>query len=274
MIDSAFRAIVLMTLLLFLQSSAQSQMIVAHRGASYDAPENTLAAFRLAWQQKSDGIEGDFYLTSDQKIVCIHDKTTKKTAGQTLVVEDSTFAQLRELEYGSWKDAKFRGEPIPTLEEVIETVPRGKKLVIELKSKQSIVPVLVKQLTEHAEKEIEFLIIAFDEATAAACKSRLPNVQVHWLTSFDDKVSPPTPTAAQIAATVKRIGVDGVGMQANTSIIDETFVETLRKGGCNEFHVWTVDSTEDAKRFQQLGAMGITTNIPAVIRDAIEDDAQ
>jgi glycerophosphoryl diester phosphodiesterase len=62
-------------------SPCWSQMIVAHRGASYDAPENTLAAFKLAWQQQSDGIEGDFYLTADRQIVCIHDADTKRTAG-------------------------------------------------------------------------------------------------------------------------------------------------------------------------------------------------
>lgn len=77
-----------------------AQSIVAHRGASFDAPENTLAAFNLAWEQGADAIEGDFYLTADQQIACIHDKTTKRTAGVELKVADSTLDQLRELEYG------------------------------------------------------------------------------------------------------------------------------------------------------------------------------
>ena len=68
-------------------SPCWSQMIVAHRGASHDAPENTLAAFKLAWQQQSDGIEGDFYLTADQQIVCIHDPDTERTAGTKRMVE-------------------------------------------------------------------------------------------------------------------------------------------------------------------------------------------
>lgn len=246
-------------------------MIVAHRGASHDAPENTLSAFRLAWQQQSDGIEGDFYLTSDGEIVCIHDKTTKKTAGAALVVEQSTLPQLRELEYGSWKNPKYRGEPIPTFAEVMQTVPDGKTFVIELKSKVSIVPALVEQLKPFSRRDVKLLIIAFDQKTAAECKRCLPDVRVHWLTSFDDESSPPKPTAMQIAATVKRLGVDGVGMQGKRSIVDKEFIETLQSEGCEEFHVWTIDSVGDAKYFKDLGAMGITTNVPAVIGRAVRD---
>lgn len=255
----------------FTLPDACSQMIVAHRGASRDAPENTLAAFRLAWQQGSNGIEGDFYLTADGKIVCIHDADTKKTAGRKLMVEKSTLKQLRELEYGAWKDQQFRGEPIPTFEQVIESVPSGKTFVIELKSKLPIVPALVKALERRNTDDIQLLIISFDEATAAECKRQLPDVKVHWLTSFQKEQSPPTPTAEQIASTVRRLGVDGVGMQGDTDIINGQFVQALQAGSCDEFHVWTVDSIRDAKYFQQLGAFGITTNVPAVIGGAIRD---
>ncbi len=111
----------------------QAQVIVGHRGASFDAPENTIAAFKLAWEQQADGIEGDFYITKDKQVVCIHDADTKRTAGKKLVVAESTLTELRELEYGKWKDAKFAGEPIPTFEEVLKVVPSGKLFVIELK---------------------------------------------------------------------------------------------------------------------------------------------
>ncbi|RMF37016.1 MAG: glycerophosphodiester phosphodiesterase, partial [Planctomycetota bacterium] len=97
--------------------SASAQKIIAHRGASFDFPENTLVAFRHAWEQGADGIEGDFYLTADGQIVCIHDPDTERTGGQQLMVEQSTLEQLRGLEYGSWKDRRFAGESIPTLED-------------------------------------------------------------------------------------------------------------------------------------------------------------
>jgi glycerophosphoryl diester phosphodiesterase len=252
-------------------STASAQMIVAHRGASHDAPENTLSAFRLAWHQGADGAEGDFYLTADNQIVCIHDDNTQRTAGTKLAVEKSTLAQLRELEYGAWKDSKFVGEPIPTLDEVIDTVPAGKKLVIELKSKLRIVPKLVQTLRKHEARPIEFHVITFDAATAAEFKKQMPSIKTHWLTSFqrNTPLASYHPTAAEIAATVKKIGVDGVGVKNMLEVVDADFVATLKAAGCSEFHVWTVDDVEAAKIYQSLGAIGVTTNVPAVIGSAL-----
>ncbi|SMP46672.1 glycerophosphoryl diester phosphodiesterase [Neorhodopirellula lusitana] len=254
-----------------LAAPVSAQMIVAHRGASHDAPENTLSAFRLAWQQGADGIEGDFYLTADGEIVCIHDGDTKRTAGVKRVVEKSTLAELRSLEYGSWKNEKFAGEAIPTLDEVIATVPVGKKLVIELKSKLRIVPTLVETLKKHQDKPIQWVVIAFDAPTAAEFKKQMPSVKTHWLTSFkrSSPASSYRPTAAEVAATVKKTGVDGVGMKGMPGVIDADFVKTLKAGGCPEFHVWTIDDVATAKTFESLGAWGVTTNVPAVIGPAL-----
>lgn len=257
-------------------SLCTGQMIVAHRGASHDAPENTLAAFNLAWEQESDGIEGDFYLTADERIVCIHDRDTQRTCGRKLMVEQSTLSQLRELEYGAWKHAKFRGEPIPTFEQVLRTVPEGKTFVIELKSKKAIVPVLAKELERLDTDSIKLLIISFDRETVAACKETMPAVKVHWLTSFDNKNVrlKYQPTAQAIAKTVQELGAQGVGMKGERAAIDADFIQDLKSGGCPEFHVWTIDAIEDAKFFQALGAVGITTNRPGMIGNAIRKSAR
>src|SRR5436190_9554723 len=95
--------------------------LVAHRGASADAPENTVAAIKLAWEQKADASEFDVYLTKDGKIVVIHDATTKRTAGEDKKVADTSLEDLRKLEVGKWKNPKFAGEKIPTLEEMLAT---------------------------------------------------------------------------------------------------------------------------------------------------------
>jgi glycerophosphoryl diester phosphodiesterase len=250
----------------------RGQMIVAHRGASYDAPENTLAAFRLAWEQESDGIEGDFYLTADDRIVCIHDPDTQRTAGIKRIVEESSLAELRELEYGSWKDPRWHGEQIPTLRDVWETVPDGKLFVIELKSKESIAPVLADQLRTLDDGRIRVLIISFHQETAAACKALMPATRVHWLTKFspDEAGVSFHPDVSTVAETIKRLGVEGVGMRAQREVIDLAFAQALKQMDCREFHVWTVDSIDDAKYFQTLGVMGITTNRPAHLRAAIK----
>ncbi len=259
-------------LVLFLASGRlQAQVIVAHRGASHDAPENTVAAFQLAWRHKCDGIEGDFYLTADNEIVCIHDKDTKRTTGVDLQVESSTLAQLRELDAGSWKGAKWSGQRIPTFEEVFRTVPDDGLFVIELKSKSKIVPVLARQLNRLDAGKIQTLIISFDADTVRACKRLMPSIPAHWLTSFKKSAEAASygPTAAEIADTVRSCGADGVGMKGITEVIDQQFVARLKNQGCDEYHVWTIDRHDDAKYFQDLGVFGITTNRPKEIGHTI-----
>ncbi|MEZ6136297.1 MAG: glycerophosphodiester phosphodiesterase [Pirellulaceae bacterium] len=247
------------------------QMIVGHRGASYDAPENTLAAFREAAEQGADGIEGDFYLTQDKQIVCIHDKDTERTAGTKLIVADSTLAELRELEYGSWKAAKFRGEPIPTLADILKWLPADMLFVIELKVGPEIVPALKQQLEEFEVNQKRLLIISFNAETVTAAKQQLPNVRAHWLTSYkrNKQSGAVSPTRREIAETLKQSRADGLGTQGDRSVVTQEFIAELRAGGMREFHVWTVDQPEDAAYFQELGAVGITTNRPRTIRESL-----
>ncbi|MGI9473580.1 MAG: glycerophosphodiester phosphodiesterase [Rubripirellula sp.] len=272
----ATRLLLLLCLTLgVLHNDGWGQMIVAHRGASHDAPENTVAAFKLAWEQGSDGIEGDFYLTSDDQIVCIHDRDTERTAGSKRVVEDSTLAELRTLEYGGWKGTEWQGELIPTFRQVLATIPAGKLFVIELKSKKAIAPVLAAELAKLDTESIELLIISFDLETVKACRELMPEVRAHWLTKFTDKQKSGEfrPSAAEVAKAIRQCGAAGVGMQGNRNVIDEAYIDALRTEGCDQFHVWTIDSIDDAAYFQDLGAIGITTNRPQFIRDAIREPA-
>ncbi len=247
-----------------------AQLIVGHRGASSDAPENTLAAFRLAFEQGADGIEGDFYVSADKQIVCIHDKTTKRTAGKSMDVAQSTLSQLQQLEYGSWFNETFRGEPIPTFRDVLKIIPSGKWFVIELKTGPEIVPLLKQELESAARSEIQILIIAFDERTVHACKQQMPQSKVHWLTGFKNELGTWQPSIEQVVATAKRCGADGIGFQGNREMLTEQNIASLKSKGIKEFHVWTIDSADDARYFQSQGAFGITTNRPQFIRQSLE----
>ena len=117
-----------------LSSPVSGQLIIGHRGASYDAPENTIASNKLAFEQGADGVEGDYWLAAGGHILDLHDKDTKRVAGKKLVVTTAPFKQLRALDIGSWKDPKWHAERMPTLEEVLAIVPAGKKVFLELKS--------------------------------------------------------------------------------------------------------------------------------------------
>lgn len=253
-------------------SPANAQNIVAHRGASFDAPENTVAAMEVAFEQGADGVEGDFYLTSDGHIVCIHDKDTQRTAGVKHVIVETPLAELRKLDVGSWKDEKYRGERIPTFAEIAETIPDGKKFIIELKVGPEIVAPLKEALAKTDLKDEQILIICFNEKTVAECKKVLPNLKCHWLTGYkqDENTGEWKPTLAEVVATLERSQADGLGTQGEMKHVDAEFIEDLCDEGHCEFHVWTIDKPKVARFYQKLKPWGITTNRPAFIREQLK----
>ena len=251
-------------------------MIVAHRGASEEAPENTLAAFRLAWERGADAIEGDFYLTSDGHIVAMHDETTKRTAGGVeLRVASSTLAQLQALDVGAWKADRYRGERIPTLDQVLAIVPPGKKIFIEIKCGPEIVSKLRAVLHAASRPLEQVVVISFHESVIMEAKRQIPQIKACWLVGYkQDEVtkvwSPPT---ADVLSTLQRIGADGLDTEGNRHVVDQALVQLLRARG-KEIHVWTIDQPADARHFQELGVDSITTNRPAEIRAAMARSAK
>ncbi|MCC6680201.1 MAG: glycerophosphodiester phosphodiesterase [Phycisphaeraceae bacterium] len=251
------------------------QQIVAHRGASFDAPENTLASFRLAWEQGADAIEGDFYLTSDGQIVCMHDKTTKRTTNADLPVAASTFEQLRALDAGSWKDPRYAGEQIPTLDEVLATVPPDKYILIEIKSGPEILPALKQSLDRAGLEPWQTRIICFKQEVITAVKQQLPELAAVWLSSYkqDEQTGAWTPTIDTVVETIQRLDADGFGSKAEDAVVDEAFVARLRQMDLH-LNAWTVDEPEQFARYQQLGFDTITTNRPGFIKQLMAQAGQ
>lgn len=263
-------------LLSVLVGMSHAQMICAHRGASYDAPENTIAAFELAFEQGADAVEGDFYLSKDGRVMCFHDGQLKRTANQPGRIGDYTCAELKTFDVGAWKAAEFRDERIPTLEEVIEVIPPGKTFFIELKSGPEIVGPLATIL-ERAKDKLQpeqIVLICFDKATCVECKKRLPHLKTHWLVGAKMENDPRTgsrrivPTAESIAQTVEQLGVDGVGLGVGRETRFGRITAGLQKAGI-EFHLWTLDDPNVAESFLQHQPIGITTNRPAFMRESL-----
>ncbi len=111
----------------------KTPIIVAHRGASYKAPENTIPAFKIAFDEQADFIEGDFWLTADNEIVCIHDSNTSRVGNKNIKVTISTLDELKKVDVGIRKGNQFAGTTIPTLQEVLEIIPEQKGLHLEIK---------------------------------------------------------------------------------------------------------------------------------------------
>lgn len=244
-------------------------LIIAHRGASKDAPENTIPAFELAWEQGADAIEGDFHLSKDGEIVCIHDKSTLKVSGERRVVRRSTLAELRELEVGRYHSDAYAGTLIPTIAEVFATIPLGKKFYIEIKSGPAIVPKLIEEIEEAGLEESQITVISFKESVIRALKVKAPQYTAYWLSGFKKTPSGDMkPTAKAILKTLKRIKADG--FSSSKTGIDESVIKEVKANGY-EYHVWTVDDVDTARRFIDWGAQSITTNVPGLMRAKLED---
>jgi glycerophosphoryl diester phosphodiesterase len=240
--------------------------IIAHRGSSFDAPENTIAAFKLGLRQNAAGLEGDFRYTKDGHIVCIHDESSLRTSGVDLKIEESTLKEIRELEVGSWKDKKWENEKIPLLTEILMLLPENRKFYIEIKSDVKIIPYL-KEILKAATTVIENIhFISFDKEVVKQVKKEIPQYKAFWLTGLIGEDENRL-TADQVLTILKEVNADGVDCKAVPKIaspVDEDFVKIMRDAGM-ELHCWTVDDVETAKRFVKLGFDSITTNKPALL---------
>lgn len=234
--------------------------IIAHRGAAHDAPENTLAAFELAWRQGADGVEGDFRLTRDGAIVCIHDADTRRTAGEAVRVSEATLAELRRLDVGRWKGERWRGARIPTLDEVLAAVPDQRMVFLEIKCGPGILPPLKAALAASRVPPGQLVVVSFHEGVVVEAKRLLPRVKALWLTAFetDRKTGAVRPSPETILETLAMTGADGVGCSAHPAV-DTALVQALRAAR-KELHVWTVDDVATAEHFVRLGVDSLTSN--------------
>ena len=237
--------------------------IVAHRGASFDAPENTVASMKLAWEQKADVGELDVFLSRDGKIVVIHDPTTRRTTGVDGKVAEMTLAELRKLDAGKWKNEKFAGERIPTLEEILATVPPGKRLFIEVKCWPEIVPELDRVLKASRLKPEQTVVISFSADVVAAVKKARPDLPAYWVVSLVGKR-----TARELIDKAKQIGADGLDLSANPAVLDKAFAEQVKSAGLR-LYVWTVNDVALARKMIEAGVEGITTDRPGWLREQL-----
>ncbi|HWB01979.1 MAG TPA: glycerophosphodiester phosphodiesterase [Verrucomicrobiales bacterium] len=254
-----------------LSLSVRAVEIIAHRGASHDAPENTVAAFKLGYEQKADAVELDIYLSKDGEVVVMHDKTTKRTAGADKPVAEQTLAELRALDAGKWKDAKFAGERIPTLKESLATVPAGKRLFIEIKCGPEVLVPMQNVLKESALSRDQLVIICFQEATLRKARPLFPDLQLYWLVSWpkDKAGQPPVakPKVEDLIATAKSAGFNGLNLES-TFPIDKAFTDKVTAAGL-KLYTWTVDDPKLAASLTAAGVAGITTNRPEWLREQL-----
>lgn len=245
--------------------------IVAHRGASADAPENTLAAIRLAWAQGADAAEIDVLLTADGQLVAIHDETTLRTGGADWVVAKRSLAELKKLDVGSWKSPLFVDELIPTLAEVLDIIPSDKRLFIEVKCGAEAIPELRRVLESAPTSPEQTVLISLDFNTLVAIKRAIPDRVAFWVTEqfareFNGVIRPYPPTIELIAQAVAA-GLDGLDIN-DLPERPNGDIALIRQAGLQTC-VWTVNSLERANWLREEGMQSITTDVPGKLRAAL-----
>jgi glycerophosphoryl diester phosphodiesterase len=254
----------------FATSALTGAEIVAHRGASHDAPENTVLAAKLGFQQNADALELDIFLSKDGQLVISHDLSLKRTTGVDTKITDLTVAELKKLDAGKWKDPKFAGEPVATLDELLATVPAGKRVFIEIKQQGlEIVGALKTALDKTKLKRSQLVIITFNYEPAKAAKLAMPDLPVLYLVSYKpakDTGKPPR-SLAELVADCKAAKLDGLDLQS-TWPMDAATAKMIKDAGLR-LDVWTVDDPAVAKHWIALGAAGVTTNRPAFMREQL-----
>jgi glycerophosphoryl diester phosphodiesterase len=158
---------------------------IAHRGESYDAPENTLAAFRLAFERRIAAIELDVHLTADDELIVCHDADTLRTTGVGQLIRDSNLRDLQRLDAGRWKGSGWAGEKLPSLDEVVDSLPAGTRCFIEIKVGPESLPALERVARGHENKNAQMVIISFRQETVAEVKRKLPYLEAHLLSEFE-----------------------------------------------------------------------------------------
>ncbi|MDZ7331106.1 MAG: glycerophosphodiester phosphodiesterase family protein [candidate division KSB1 bacterium] len=237
-----------------------SLLFIAHRGESYDAPENTLAAINLAWQRNVDAVEIDVHLSRDHHIVVIHDSHTGRLDGQFRRVRNLSLAELKRLDAGSYRGSQWEHERIPTLREVLSTVPVSKKLLIEIKSGPAILKPLRRELDETDLSSEQIQLIGFDLGVMAQAKKLFSELKIFWVRDirYFDWLANWRSELQRLIDRAVLAHLDGLDI-SYWKTIDASFILQVKSAGLT-LYVWVVNELEAAKDLIAAGVDGITSD--------------
>lgn len=234
-------------------------LVVAHRGGSRRAPENTLAAIRKAIEIHADLSEIDVQETSDGKVVLLHDNDLRRVAGVDKKIWEVSYDEIKDLDVGSWFSPDYRGERIPTLTEILDVVEGRIGLNIEIKSNEHnpTLPEKVVKLVQEKGLVSDCVISSFNYEWLPLVKRLNSRLRVGYITS-------------EPVGDISRLEVDFLSLQQK--LVTEDLVRAARKRK-KEVHVWTVNDPKEMGRLIDLGVDGIITDVPDVAVTVLEERA-
>ena len=242
------------------QSSPRACWLVGHRGAMGHAPENTFASFNLAHHLGAEFVECDVHLSKDKRVVVIHDERVDRTTDGHGFVKDLTLQQIKKLDAGSWHSKKFKGERVPTLEELLLWAKKQIShrrfqmgVAIEIKNHPVRYPEIAERVIEtlvQTGMESRVVLISFDHGAVKEAKAVNEKVATGIL--YDKALADPCKRALQMKA-------DALFPRGN--LVTKRLVQKAHKEGL-AVATWTVNEPREMKRIIACGADAIATNFP------------
>ena len=250
-----------------LRAARDRMLVVAHRGCSGRAPENTRAAFEMAIKLGADMIECDVRLTKDEEVVAFHDRTLKRTTNGIGPVGERTLDELKSLDVGSWFEGCFAGERIPTLCEVLQLLDGCALLIIELKANRGnrratgILKDRVLQAVASHHAEDQVILASFDHRLMREIKERNPRLKTAIIyKAVRDFASLPSHLVSRVRADAFVCG---------RWWLSKRLLGDLRNHRIPLF-VYTIDAPRDVEKMLRLKVDGVITNFPDVVLEVLK----
>ncbi|WP_454191559.1 glycerophosphodiester phosphodiesterase [Paenibacillus sp. Marseille-Q7038] len=237
-------------------------LIIAHRGAKGEAPENTIAAFELALQQGCDAFELDIHLSQDGEIMVIHDDTVRRTTNGNGFVKDMTQADLQQLDAGSWFDSSYQGESIPTLREVFEIAPPHLMINVEMKGgiSEGVEEKLIA-LLEECDMYDQVIVSSFHFDSLRTLERLNPKVKTGLLYAQNFARPELLPNTA---------GVNAFSLHPYFIHVEEADFRSVQNEGL-QMYAWTVNEEKVMTKLIEKGIDGIITDYPGRLKKIMEE---
>ncbi|MBI9012667.1 MAG: glycerophosphodiester phosphodiesterase [Clostridiales bacterium] len=232
--------------------------ITAHRGSSFEAPENTLSALKKAMLNGADYAEIDIQLTNDNQIILLHDETFERTTGSANRPDELSLAEIKSLDAGAWFSSEFTDEKIPTLQEVIDLSKGKLKLNIEVKGSKyspNIINELIKVI-EYNNYSDSCVITSLRYEDLEAIESLKPDFKTGYIMFV-------------AIGDIEKLNVDFYSVEETN--VTEAFVSKAHSSG-REVHVWTINDEASMGNILDLGVDNIITDYDALLKNLIKDN--
>ncbi len=245
-------------LLVFNIEVAAQVRIIAHRGCSSLAPENTFSAWKKAIEMKADYIELDIQLSKDDSLIIMHDSNLKRTTNDSGSINSFEYSKLRSVDAGSWFGKDFSGEKIPTFAEALKLAKENPdvKIIAEIKSSDSTIVEKVIKMIQDWKMQSRVIVSGFNFAQISQSKILDPTIDVQVFGTI-------TPEIIDKMAAINGEWV-GSGGAVTKELVDYAHSKNIM------FNAWTINAAEKMIELIKLGVDGITTNFPQTLAEVIK----